>query len=214
MAIICPTITASDNHEYREQMKAVEAFAKRVHIDLMDGEFAPSKSPSLEHIWWPHNIIADIHLMYQRPMEQLDWLIKLKPNMVVVHNEATVHHMHFAAELHKHDIKVGLAVLQDTPIEYAHQIMHSFDQVLIFSGNLGYHGGRADLSLLDKVAYVKNHHPDVEIAWDGGINAENALALVAAGVDVLNTGGFIQKAANPDAAYDIITSVIKKNKHG
>lgn len=213
MAIICPTITANDNHEFRAQMKVVEAFAKRIHIDLMDGEFAPTKSPSLDHVWWPHNITADIHLMYQRPMEQLDWLIKLKPNMVVIHNEATVHHMHFAAELHKHDIKTGLAVLQDTPIEYAQQIMHSFDQVLIFSGNLGYHGGQADLTLLDKVAYVKKHHPAVEIAWDGGITVENALALVEAGVDVLNTGGFIQKAPNPKEAYGIITSVINKKKH-
>lgn len=208
MAVVCPTITAFDTHEYREQMKAVENFAKRIHIDLMDGEFAPTKSPSLEQVWWPHHVKADIHLMYKRPMEQLEWLIKLKPHMVIIHNEAEVHHMHFAAELHKHDIKTGLGILSDTPIEYAHQIMHSFDQILIFSGHLGYHGGEADLGLLAKVAYVRKYHPDVEIAWDGGITVENAPKIVAGGVDVLNTGGFIQKATDPKAAYDTITSVI------
>lgn len=199
--IICPTITAFEPHEYRTQIERVAGFAKRIHIDLMDGEFAPSVSPSLDHVWWPHELKADIHLMYQKPMEQLHKLIKLKPNMVIVHNEAHVHHMHFAAELHKHDIKTGLAVLQDTPIEWAEQIMHSFDQVLIFSGNLGFHGGQADLGLLDKVRYVKKHHPNAKIAWDGGITDENAKQLVEAGVDVLNVGGFIQKAEDPSARY-------------
>lgn len=210
MAIICPTVTAYDQNEYRQQVLNIQDFAKRIHIDLMDGEFAPTKSPGLEHVWWPRHLKADIHLMYQRPMDYLAQLIKLKPNMVIIHNEATVHHMHFAAELHKHDIKTGLALLHDTPVEYAQQIMHSFDQVLIFSGHLGYHGGEADLNLLSKVAYLREHHPEVEIAWDGGITAENAPKLVEAGVDVLNTGGFIQKAVNPQAAYDTITSVIQQ----
>lgn len=213
MAIVAPTVTAYDLHEYRAQLEQIESFAKRIHIDLMDGEFAPTKSPDLEHIWWPHHLKADIHMMYQNPMEYLHQLIKLKPNMVIIHNEASVHHMHFAAELHNHGIKAGLAILHDTPVEYAHQIMHSFDQVLIFSGNLGYHGGEADLGLLNKVRYVREHHPEVEIAWDGGITAENAKQLVEAGVDVLNTGGYIQKSSDPEAAYDTITSVIKKNKH-
>lgn len=208
MAIVCPTITAFDPHEYREQMERVAPFAKRIHIDLMDGRFAPTKSPGLEHIWWPHNITADIHLMYQRPMNYLDWLIKLRPHMVIIHNEADVHHMQFAAELHKADILAGLAVLRDTPVENAYQVMNSFDHVLIFSGDLGHHGGHADLGLLDKIAKVKSHHPEAEISWDGGINDQNAKILVDGGVDVLNVGGFIQKADDPAAAYAKLISVI------
>lgn len=208
MAVICPTVTAFDPHEYRQQMEQIVPFAKRVHIDLMDGNFAPSKSPDLAHIWWPHELTADIHLMYQRPMDHLKLLIKLRPHMVVIHNEADAHHMHFAGELHKEGIKVGLALLQDTPIEHAYQIMHSFDQVLVFSGHLGYHGGETDLGLLDKVRKIKEHHPDAEIAWDGGINADNAKQLIKGGVSVLNVGGFIQKADNPEKAYNALAALI------
>lgn len=201
MPVIAPTITAFDSHEYREQMERVTAFVKRVHIDLMDGEFAPTKSPGLDHIWWPHEVEADIHLMYQRPMDHLEQLIHLKPRMVVVHNEADLHHMHFVAELHKENILVGLAILQDTPIEYAFQIMHSFDHVLVFSGHLGYHGGVADLRLLDKVKKIRDHHFAAEIGWDGGISDKNAAQLIEAGVDVLNVGGFVQKSPDPESAY-------------
>lgn len=208
MAFICPTITAYEPHEYREQIENISGFAKRIHIDLMDGTFAPTKSPELDRIWWPPELVADIHLMYQNPMDYLEQLIKLKPHMVIIHNEATVHHMHFAAELHKHDIKTGLALLADTPVEWAEQIMHSFDHVLVFSGHLGYHGGKADLALLAKVKQVRAHHPDVEISWDGGISDENAQALVDAGVDVLNVGGFIQKAESPKDAYAKLESIV------
>jgi len=196
MAIICPTITAYEPHEYREQLERVVPFAKRIHIDLMDGQFAPTRSPELERIWWPSDVTADIHLMYQKPMDYIEQLIKLKPHLVVIHNEADVHHMHFAAELHKHGIQVGLAILHDTPIEHAFQVMHSFDHVLIFSGDLGRHGGHADLGCLDKVQKVHQHHPDAEISWDGGVG-------------VLNVGGFVQKAPDPASAYAKLVGIVR-----
>ena len=201
MAIICPTVTAYEPHQYREQMEQIDAFAERVHIDLMDGDFAPTKSPALSQIWWPHHILADIHLMYRRPMDYLELLIKLQPKIVVIHFEAEVDHMHFAAELHKAGIDAGLALLQTTTVEDASRVMDSFDQVLIFSGDLGHHGGKADMGLLNKVSEVSKAYPDIEIAWDGGISDQNAKALVAGGVDVLNVGGFVQKSDNPADAY-------------
>lgn len=211
MAQIVPTITAYDMEQFAQQMKLISSFTDRVHIDLMDGEFAPTQSPHLSEIQWPHGITADLHLMYKRPMEYMETLLHMnpKPNLVVVHNEAEVHHMHLAAELHKEDIKVGLAILQDTPIEWAEQILHSFDHILIFSGNLGHHGGEADLGLLDKVAYIRRTHPEVEIGWDGGINNQNASELATAGVSVLNVGGGIHKADNPKEAYATLKKQIE-----
>jgi ribulose-phosphate 3-epimerase len=203
MPVIAPTVTAYDEAVYKEQMQLVSSFADRVHIDLMDGDFAPTKSPELDKVWWPKHVQADLHLMYRRPMEHLETILHMKqhPHMVIVHNEAEVHHMHLAAELHKEDIKVGLAVLQDTPIEWTEQILHSFDHVLIFSGDLGHHGGEADLGLLEKVAFIHDLHPEVEVGWDGGINESNARSLVDAGVHVLNVGGGIHGADDPKQAY-------------
>lgn len=201
MADICPTITAYDVDEYRAQMNRIKPFARRVHIDLMDGHLAPTVSPDVAAVWWPHTLIADIHLMYQTPETRLKELLRLKPHLVIIHAEASVDHMHFAAQLHAHDIKAGLAILQKTPVRSVHRILHSFDHILIFSGNLGHHGGEADLGLLEKVREVQEHHPEAEIGWDGGINTENAARLVGAGVGVLNVGGTIQKASEPAAAY-------------
>jgi ribulose-phosphate 3-epimerase len=209
MAIICPTVTATGPHEYREQMERIEPFAERVHIDLMDGQFAPTTSPELDQIWWSPNIEADIHLMYRRPIEQLSMLIKLRPHLVIIHAEAEGDHVHFADSLHKVGIRVGLALLQDTSVESVSRIITKFNHILIFSGHLGYHGGKANLALLDKVREVRKLHPEAEISWDGGINDKNGKQLVEAGVDVLNVGGFIQGSEDPKKNYELLVESAK-----
>jgi len=202
--VICPTITAFDKHEYRAQMERIQPFARRVHIDLMDGVFAPTKSPGLGEVWWPEALVADIHLMYQRPMEQVDKLTKLKPNLVVIHQEASVDHTKFAQAMHASGIKAGLAILSGTPVSTIVNVIQDFDQVLVFSGDLGKHGGVANLGLLDKVRQLRDQYPQIDIAWDGGISDRNAKQLAEAGVDVLNVGGFIQKADDPAGNYGIL----------
>lgn len=206
---ICPTVTAFSTHEYAQQMALLRQFSSRLHIDLMDGTFAPTLSPGLDEVWWPPELTVDIHLMYQRPMEQLKRLVRLRPQMVIIHAEAEVHHMHFAAELHKHGILAGLSILHDTPVHNVTQIMHSFDHLLLFSGHLGYHGGQADLDVLHKAQQIHQYYPDIELGWDGGVSADNARQLIAGGVSVLNVGGYIHKSSNPQQAYATLESIAK-----
>lgn len=200
-SVICPTVLAHNKEEFDAQMRKVSVLANRVQIDLMDGEFASPKSVSLSKIWWPKNLKVDIHLMYQRPMDYIDLLIEKRPHMVIFHVEAMFHHMFMAARLHKEGVNVGLAILPDTPVKNIEQILNSFDHLLIFSGDLGKFGGKANLDLLKKVKEAKIHHPDIEIGWDGGVNLDNAKQLAEGGINVLNVGGAIQKADNPKEAY-------------
>jgi ribulose-phosphate 3-epimerase len=211
MASICPTVLAEEPHAYREQMERIAPFARRIQIDLTDGDFAPSKTKIFEEIWWPEAVQADIHLMYRHPSEYAEQLIKLNPHLVIVHSEADADFAALATQLHRHGIKAGLALLAETPIEVLKPFLNVFDHVLIFSGTLGHFGGKADLSLLDKVNQVKSLNAHIEIGWDGGINDQNAKALADGGVDVLNVGGFIQKAEDPAAAYAKLKSVVEGN---
>jgi ribulose-phosphate 3-epimerase len=201
MPTICPTITAFNDEEYEAQFRAIKPFATRVHIDLMDGKFAPTESPDLSSVWWPQDTTADIHLMYERPGDYLVELIRLHPSLVVIHYEADVDYEDFSRSLQENGIKAGLALLKNTTIDEAKDTIALYNHVLIFSGKLGYHGGEADLTLLEKVKQVKRDFPNIEVSWDGGINDDNAIQMVNAGVDVLNVGGFIQKSDDPWNAY-------------
>lgn len=207
-ATICPTVTAQNEDEYRRQMERVARFATRVHIDLADGVLAPAKLISIDKVWWPGGVRADLHVMYRRPFEHAKLLIELRPQLIIVHAEAEGDFVRFAETVHRHGIEVGVALLPQTSPELIRPAMRWIDHVLIFSGNLGHFGGQADLRLLTKVKHVRALKPQLEISWDGGINDRNARALSMSSVDVLNVGGFIHHAADPMKAYDMLEKVV------
>jgi ribulose-phosphate 3-epimerase len=182
-------------------MERIEPFCDRVHIDLMDGIFAPTTSPGLDQVWWPSTMKADLHLMYQNPMEKIDQLISLHPSLVIIHQEAVANHHEFADRMHQEGIKVGLAILKSTPVEEISDSVFFFDHILIFSGDLGRHGGIADTNILNKGLKVFEYNPDIEIGWDGGVNDQNAEEIIDNCFTVLNVGSFVQDSDDPAAAY-------------
>lgn len=207
-ATICPTITAADATEYQQQIEKVANFATRIHIDLADGVLAPTTLIALDGVWWPGGVRADIHLMYKKPLDHLQALIALQPQLVIVHAESSGSFFDFANTMHHHGIEAGVALLQTTAVETIRPALEFVDHVLVFSGDLGRFGGKANPALLSKVRALKALKPQLEVSWDGGIDAHNAPALVRAGVEVLNVGGFIQHASDPAAAYDELSRVI------
>lgn len=208
MAIICPTVTPMSVDQYHEQLKRVAPFTKRVHLDCMDGKFAPTKSPSLKHLTGLEKFDVDIHLMYERPDEEIESLIALNPKLVIVHAEAGGNFVSIAKRLHESNIRAGVALLPKTPVEVIKPALEHTDHVLIFSGDLGHFGGSPNLVLIDKVKKAKAINPELEVGWDGGINDTIVKQLVEAGVDVLNVGGYIQKAEKPAERYEILKSLL------
>ena len=204
MSVIAPTITAFDLHEYRAQMDRITPFAKRIHIDLMDGIFAPTKSPDIDKLWLPEEIVCDVHVMYQHPFHQLKKLLAMNPAMLIIQAEADRQSVEdFIKHVKKTRVRLGISLLSETSPQEVHvkKLIKQADYVLIFSGHLGYHGGSADLALLEKVGQIHEINPLAEIGWDGGINMNNVHALVGGGIDVLNVGSGIQKALHPKTAY-------------
>lgn len=208
---ICPAILAKDPHRYRELMEEVVGYASRVHIDLADGKLTPSKTIALSHIWWPGGLLADLHVMYERPFEHTAFYVALKPQLVIVHAEAEGDFVEFARELHSHGIEAGVALLAHTPPQVIEPAIDEADHVLIFSGQLGSYGGQANLELLDKVALLRQMKPTLEIGWDGGANDQNVQKLVESGIDVINSGGFILESKDSKLAYAKLKNVVGGN---
>lgn len=211
MSVICPTITAYDVHEYRRQLEQIESFAERIHIDLMDGIFAPTKSPDLHFLWLPKNIKCDIHIMFQHPANVVQEIMRLKPSMAIAQAEADRSSViEFQKKLTGSATRFGLSLLAtsepDDP-RYS-DLVKSSRHILIFSGHLGYHGGVADIRLLDKIKKIKKLNPSAEIGWDGGIDFKSIRVLADGGIDVLNVGSAIQKAADPAKSYENLLTAL------
>lgn len=209
-ASIVPTVDAPTDQEYRKQIGQVVDFATRLHIDVADGVMTPAPLVPIADVWWPGGVRADIHVMYQQPLEHLPALIALGPQLVIFHAESQGSFQEASETLRRHGIEAGVALMPQTPVSYIEGGLQWVDHVLIYSGSLGTFGGQADLALLTKVHQLKNLKPQLEIGWDGGVNDRNAAELAKAGVDVLNTGGFIHKSHDPQDAYATLERVVKE----
>lgn len=208
MAEICPTITAETAEEYRRQVEQVSHFAHRLHIDLSDGIFAPRKLLDPEKSWWPVGIRADFHLMIKNPHQASQIVSLHQPNLIIVHAEADGDFDSLAEFCHGKGVKVGVALLAQTPAQAILPALSSIDHVLIFSGNLGQQGGSyANLELLNKLSILKNAKPELEVGWDGGVNDQNIAQLVFKGIDVINAGAFIQGSPEPERAFNALSRI-------
>jgi ribulose-phosphate 3-epimerase len=212
MSQIVPTIMAETLDQLRESTQRLQTFARRVHIDISDGEFAPTFLLPEAQLFWPQGWEVDIHAMVARPSEHIQQLIQLKPSMVIFHAETQEDVVPHFATLKQAGIKAGLALLKTTVPSTVQPAIEAADHVMIFSGDLGKFGGTASLMQLEKIRLIKKIKPNVEIGWDGGVKLDNAYTLTQGGVDVLNVGGEIANSAAPADTYNELVKEI--NKHG
>ncbi len=206
---IFPTITTDNAHEYRQQMEMISSYADGVHIDFSDNVFAPTKMLPPMESWRIEGVETHAHVMCQKPMLVIQDLVNLAPDIVILHVESDA----VAGAINiinDNSIGVGLAILPDTKIERLLEIdvKKYVKHILVFGGHLGYQGGNADLSQLEKVKVIKRLYPNIEIGWDGGINDSNISRLSSAGVSVFNIGGFLKKSEHPQITYKMLKTLL------
>lgn len=212
MSVIAPAILADTPDSYKAQVERLHGFVERVHVDISDGEFAPSFTIGAAQVWWPQDWAVDIHAMVARPSDHLETLINLKPNMILFHVETQEDIVPILNRVKSMGIKAGIALLRSTVPSTVAEAINAADHVMIFSGDLGKYGGTASLMQLEKVRLIRAIRQDIEIGWDGGVTVENAFSLAQGGVDVLNVGQTLASADDPKSVYATLVSEI--NKHG
>lgn len=212
MSAIAPAILAETPDDYKAKLERIHTFVNHIHIDICDGEFAPTFTVGAAQVWWPQDWTVDIHAMVARPSEHLETLISLKPSMIIFHAEVNEDIVPVLQHVKKFGIKAGLALLRSTVPSSVAPAIQEADHVMVFTGDLGKYGGTASLIQLEKIRLIQQIHKGVEIGWDGGVTVENAYTIAQGGVDILNVGGTIAKADDPQTVYTSLVSEI--NKHG
>ena len=212
MAELAPCITVQTPEDYALSVQRLEPFATRVHIDISDDQFAPNPLLPPDNMTWPGNWAVDIHAMVTNPSQYIERLVMLKPSLVIFHVEASEDLTPSIQSLKQMGIKAGIALLRSTVPKSVTNYIEMVDHVLIFSGDLGKYGGTANMMQLEKVGLIRAIKPHVEIGWDGGASLDNVFSLAQGGINVINSGGAINEAADPANMYNRM--VAEANKHG
>ena len=207
---IVPTALAASPDEYKAHLERIHTFAKRVHVDLSDGSFAPTATIGPDQVWWPQGWQIDIHAMVADPFSYVDHLLPLHPGLILFHAEAEGDLLATIQKIKAAGVKAGVVLMRSTVPADVAPLIEAADHVMIFSGNLGKYGGVASMMQLEKVRLIRTINAGVEIGWDGGVTTENAFSLAQGGVDVLYVGGAIQKAEDSETAYTTLVKEVNK----
>ena len=206
MTTIVPTITTDDPAQFATNIEAFKSFSKRIHIDASDGTFAPTTMVPLTSMNLPEGVTVDLHIMSARPSEHLADILNLKPALCILHAEVDDDLTGIIAQLRSAGIKFGLALLKGTFPRKVQNLITTADHAMIFAGELGRQGGAIDMLQIEKVPLIRAIKPDIEIGWDGGANLSNVRALAHSGIDVINVGSAISKAADKAAMYQSLVA--------
>ena len=211
---LAPSILAADLADLAGALRICEAGgAEMVHVDVMDGHFVPNLTfgvPVVAALDRRTDLPLDVHLMVSNPDRLLDDYLAAGADRVAVHLEAAVHLDGLLARIRAAGARAGVAVNPASPVELLEDALPALDFVLLMSVNPGFAGQAFIPGALDKARrlrrMIERRGSGVEIAMDGGLDAETVPRAVAAGVEVCVVGSAIFGREDPLAAMAEIRS--------
>lgn len=217
MTIVSPSLLAADFLHLEDDVKMInESDAQWLHLDVMDGTFVPNISfgfPVMEAVAKVCTKKLDVHYMIDRPERYIKQTAKLGAMMMNVHIEATTHLHRTIQEIHDAGMMAGVTLNPSTPVSLLEDIICDVDMVLLMSVNPGFGGQKFIENTINKVERLRRLIDEsgskALIEIDGGVQAETAPRLVAAGADVLVSGSYVFKAKDPIATIKSLCELTK-----
>lgn len=204
---VSPSLLAANFADLKPDLEMINrSDADYLHLDVMDGVFVPNISfgfPVLEAV---SKVVAkplDVHLMIVEPQKWISQVRDLGADIMNVHQEACLHLDRCIHNIHEAGMKAGVTLNPSTPVEMLRDVIQDLELVLIMTVNPGFGGQQFIMHSLDKIRrlrrMIEESGSKAMIEVDGGINAETAPLVAAAGADVAVSGSYVFKAKDPEA---------------
>jgi ribulose-phosphate 3-epimerase len=212
---VAPSILAADFARLGAQVQDVlDAGARTIHVDIMDGHFVPALSmgppvvSALADQVHGAGGYLDVHLMVERPEQYVTEFAKAGADGITLHVEATPHANYALAAVRDAGCRAGLALCPSTPVIAVSELTEDVDLVLCMTVNPGWGGQEflpGSVSKIERLRSAIGERPALEV--DGGIDTTTAGPCARAGASVFVAGSAVFGAADPGAAYRAVADV-------
>ena len=195
---------------------------KLLHVDVMDGCFAPMMTvgpPFIKAIKTP--LLKDVHLMIQDPLEKVDAYVAAGADVITVHAESGSHTHRVFQKLGEmsnandpaRGLVRGVAINPGTPLAVLKPLLDEVELIMLVGINPGWGGQTFIPSTFSKIEEVQGMIAEVErdilLCVDGGIKKENIADFAATGVDIVVTGSAVFDGKNPVENADFMLSSLR-----
>ena len=212
---VAPSILAADFARLGSQVQEVmDAGARVIHVDVMDGHFVPRISfgalavEALDQQVHDAGGFLDVHLMIERPERWVDDFASAGADAITIHREATPHVNYALSAIREKGCVAGLALNPGTPFA-SNALKGFYDLLLCMTVNPGW-GGQPYIDGSDvRIAGLRKSLPEgVPLEADGGIDTDTAVGAAEAGATVFVAGSSVFGAPEPGDAYRSLAEAV------
>jgi len=205
---VAPSILSADMGRLGAQIAEVmDAGARVIHFDVMDGHFVPPITigplvlGGIADQVHDAGGVVDVHLMIAAPERQIEDFAEAGADSITFHAEATPHAHRTLAAVRELGCLAGIAINPGTPVEAVAELRGMADVVLCMTVNPGWGGQSFIETSPEKVERLAPLAGKAAIEVDGGVDAQTAAPLAAAGAQLFVAGSAVFGADEPAAAY-------------
>jgi len=220
--MVIPAINAKNFEEAMAQMEKFASIgASWVHLDIVDGKFAPNLTwnspreagimnlPTGQAGQESGSVSWEIHLMVMNPEVVAEEWLRVGAKRLIVHLESNCDTKNLYELCKKYDAELFLAVGPEGKSEelaLERNVADGFQVLTVSPGKAGQNFGEDSLK---KIRFLRQKFSDAKIEVDGGVNPKTAKLAKDAGADLFVSASYILQADEPREAYQRLVDVIK-----
>lgn len=193
MIEVIPSLLVKSEEELVERVERIRGIVDWVHYDVMDGVFVPNTTFADPLMACSHltSFKVEVHLMVANPLERIAAWREQGVERFLIHSESVPNLEVAIVEVKSHGAEVGVVINPNTDISGLIPVISKVDCVLVMGVQPGFSGQSHDPNTAHRVRQVRALHATLPIEVDGGVDANTAPGLLAAGATRLVTASYL-----------------------
>lgn len=211
---VAVSILSADFTNAWKEVEEIDSKLDYYHMDIMDGVFVPNISfgPGVVADFRKKTSVPfDTHLMISHPKQYIKKFADVGSNMISFHIESKDDPKEVIDLIHSYNVKAGIAIKPNTPVEEIYPVLRYIDYILVMSVEPGFGGQKFMESSLEKISTLNRIRQENSYSYlisvDGGIDNETAKLVMDAGIDFAVVGSYLLDKKNPSAKMEILKNI-------